>query len=86
MTALTVNPEEAGNILGIGRSSGYRAVRNKQIPSLADRRQISRADRDPAADVLGLEPPVVLPAPPPQPQLPVPPQIKPMRRQRRRCK
>ena len=32
MTALTVNPEEAGNILGIGRSSGYRAVRNKQIP------------------------------------------------------
>ena len=33
-TDATVNPEQAGIILGLGRSSAYRAVRNEQIPSI----------------------------------------------------
>ena len=84
MTALTVNPEEAGNILGIGRSSGYRAVRNKQIPSLkiGGKYLVSTAV---LRQMLGIDPPVALPAPPPQPLPPVPPQIKPMRRRQRRA-
>lgn len=33
-TELTVNPEQAGIILGLGRSSAYRAVRKQEIPSI----------------------------------------------------
>lgn len=33
-TELTVNPETAGLILGLGRSSAYRAVRSGEIPSI----------------------------------------------------
>ena len=31
---MTLTPEEAGAVLGIGRSIAYRAVRNNEIPSI----------------------------------------------------
>jgi hypothetical protein len=91
LTEPTLGPEEAGCVLGLGRSSSYRACRNKQIPNIkiGGRFIVPTA---PLRRMLGLEP-QLSPTPPqaetlhPVATVSAPAKAKkPARRQRRRRK